>query len=107
MISTSGTGYGNGGPTRGPSRPLKPLRNSAAVALSSLFAFGCVFLGGFKKQRVSLLTVALLAGVLTGCGGSGHAFQPPVSTPPGTYMLTVQSQHGSLVHSKQIELIVR
>jgi predicted small lipoprotein YifL len=56
---------------------------------------------------VSLLTVALLAGALTGCGGSGPAFKPPVNTPPGTYMLTVQSQHSSLVHSKQIELIVR
>jgi hypothetical protein len=106
-ISTTGSGYRYGGPTRGPSRPLKPLRSSAAVALSSLFAFGCVFLGGFKKQRVSLLTVALLAGVLTGCGGAGPSFKPPVNTPPGTYMLTVQSQHSSLVHSKQIELIVR
>jgi hypothetical protein len=104
---SSGTGYRNGGPTGGPSHPQRPLRSNAAVALSSLFAFGCVLLGGFKKQRVSLWTVALLAGVLTGCGGSGHPFQPPVSTPPGTYMLTVQSQHGSLVHSKQIELIVR
>jgi hypothetical protein len=106
-ISTTGTGYRNGGPEGGPLRPHRPLRNNAALALSSLFAFGCVLLGGFKKQRVSLLTIALLAGALTGCGGSGQAFRPPVNTPPGTYMLTVQSQHGSLVHSKQIELIVR
>jgi hypothetical protein len=105
-ISTSGTAYRYGGPTGSPSGP-RPLRSTAALALSSLFAFGCVLLGGLKKQRVSLMAVAVLACAFTGCGGSGHALQPPAGTPPGVYTITIQSQHGSVVHSKQIELIVR
>jgi hypothetical protein len=75
--------------------------------LSSLFAFGCVFLGGFKKQRVSLLAIALLAGGLTGCAGSGQAMESRRGTPPGVYTITVQARAGTVVHVKQIELIVR
>jgi Bacterial Ig-like domain (group 3) len=82
-ISTSGTEYRNGYPTNGPSRPKRPLRTT--LALSSLFAFGSVFLTGFKKQRVSLMAVAVLAGALTGCGGSGHTLEPQRGTPPGRY----------------------
>jgi hypothetical protein len=102
-IATSGTVYYPGGPT-GPRRPVK---RAAVLALSSLFAFGCVFLGGFKKQRVSLLAIALLAGGLTGCAGSGQAMESRRGTPPGVYTITVEARSGTIVHVKQIELIVR
>jgi hypothetical protein len=114
-ISTSGAtnsgatigGNGSGKPRPTAPAPQKPLRTSAALELSSLCAFGCVVLTRFKRPRISLVAVALLASALAGCGASDQEFHPPVITPPGTYTINVQSQRGSLVHSKQMQLIVR
>jgi hypothetical protein len=49
----------------------------------------------------------LLAGGLTGCAGSGQAMESRRGTPPGVYTITVQARAGTVVHVKQIELIVR
>jgi hypothetical protein len=98
-----------------PSPTASLLNNGGLGSSAALFALGLAPLGlclfSFsvrKKRRHRIFAFALLAGLLAGCGGSTFVRKPlPANTPPGTYMITVQSQSGSMAHSGQITLAVK
>jgi hypothetical protein len=71
-------------------------------------AVGICFISAGEPRKRRVFTVALLAGLLAGCGGTRFLTKPLSNhTPSGSYRLTVQSQSGSLVHSDQIVLSVK
>jgi hypothetical protein len=79
----------------------------SALALLPV-AVGICFISAGETRKRRVFTVALLVGLLAGCGGTRFVTKPLANnTPSGSYRLTVQSQSGSLVHSNQIVLSVK
>ncbi len=78
----------------------------AGTFLSLLF--GLLLIPNAQKRKLMLTSIFLLA-VLAGCGGGSSPGSRPISgnTPPGVYMMTVQSQSGKLMHSVQFLLTVK
>jgi centrosomal CEP192-like protein len=58
----------------------------------------------------SVLLLAMLGVVMSGCGGGGSSTPPPPlnnGTPVGTYTLTVTAASGNLTHTQQLTLTVQ
>jgi hypothetical protein len=75
---------------------------------ASLLLFGFT-LRAPRNRRMRMWTgiaAALCLFAVTGCGTSGQAAWKPI-TPKGTYQATITGVSGSLVHSKQITIIVQ
>jgi len=89
--------------------PLNGLPRPLGISLLP-FALGmrlCFTRTGERRKR-RVFTLALLACLLAGCGGTKLRTQSlAANTPPGSYTFTVQSQSGSLAHSSQIILQVK
>jgi hypothetical protein len=91
---------------------------SAAVGRGPLYAMLLPFVGllfcspAFPKSRskkrwlVMVLLVACDGIGLYGCSGVAGNFQH-LSTPPGTYVVTITAQSGAMQHSAQVTLIVQ
>jgi hypothetical protein len=93
-------------------RTRTPLNGLPRLLRTSLlpFALGMCFCfaGAGERRKRCVFTLALLACLLAGCGGTKLRTQSlAANTPPGSYALTVQSQTGSLAHSSQIVLQVK
>ncbi len=72
------------------------------------FAMGISALSVGPRRKRRMLLLALLPCLLAGCGGTRFVTKPlSTNTPPGSYILTVQSQSGPLAHSSPIRLAVK
>ncbi len=93
--------------------PMVPAWNFAARLALTVFVPGALVLSISGKRRRFICVAALIvvAFTLFSCGGGGgggsSAPQPnTVTTPPGSYRVTVTATTGSLQHSVQVTLVV-
>lgn len=106
VITTTGPKSSSIGSVEQAGKPRPPVPGLALILLP--VAFGCLLISGRPRKRHGLFALALLAGLLTGCGGKSYEGPPkPVRTPPGNYTITIRSQSGSLAHSGSIRLTVK
>ena len=113
VITTTGKGAasfvgGNHGPRSGPQPTRGPERGAAALQFGIFPAalLGLVLLPRAKRKAGSFAVCGMLALSLTGCGSDPGA-RGKVPTPSGSYTITVQSQSGTLTHSRTFQLKVR
>jgi hypothetical protein len=105
VITTTGSESSSIGSVREEGRPIPPFTGMALTLLPT--ALGCLLISVSPRKRRGLFAMALLAGLLTGCGGGSYSPPKPVRTPPGAYTITIRSQSGSLTHSGSVHLTVK
>jgi hypothetical protein len=92
-----------------PGAPLSVTAYGGQFIAASLLLFGVTFRSP-RSRRIrmwtGLVAAALCLFAITGCGTGGQAGWKPI-TPKGTYQATVTGVSGSLIHSKQVTIIVQ
>ena len=104
LVSTTGGDAFVAGNSESNRRPLYALLAPfAGLVLSSR-----AFRRGRSKKKWQLIVLLLVCGGLGwyGCTGVAGNFQR-LSTPPGTYVVTITANSGNLQHSAQVTLIVQ
>jgi hypothetical protein len=103
--SVAGGSHGSNGGRQPEKRP-ETGRAAMQFGIFPAALLGLTLIPRAKRRVGGFAALAMLALSLTGCGSDAGA-QGKVPTPSGSYTITVQSQSGSITHSRTIQLKVR